>query len=187
MFAEYRFFPDGTKGPAEEENLIRNIGDQIMAVDGVPTKKKTLPEVIEMLAKTKGIKSPCVRFLEVHKDDVYTIKTIYQLRQSDALETTLSKPKPKQKPKLTPKTKLKPKLKDCSPQLPTKSKQHKKSKKPNHPLQTIILIHCSNIPCLCIPILARMKSITATISSNSNAPLIPKALMMPHGIIILTY
>lgn len=36
-FLGYRSFPDGTKGPAEVQKLIRNVGDKIISVDGVST------------------------------------------------------------------------------------------------------------------------------------------------------
>jgi hypothetical protein len=34
-FLGYRNLPDGSKGPAEINNLIRTVGDKIIAVDGV--------------------------------------------------------------------------------------------------------------------------------------------------------
>lgn len=36
-FLGYRQFPDNSKGPAEVQNLIKNVGDIIIAVDGVST------------------------------------------------------------------------------------------------------------------------------------------------------
>ena len=36
-FLGYRSFPDGKKGPAEIQNLIRNVGDKIISVGGVST------------------------------------------------------------------------------------------------------------------------------------------------------
>jgi hypothetical protein len=36
-FLGYRSFPDGSKGPAEEQKLIREAGDKIISVDGVST------------------------------------------------------------------------------------------------------------------------------------------------------
>lgn len=33
-FLGYRSFPDGTKGPADLNHLVRNVGDKIIAVDG---------------------------------------------------------------------------------------------------------------------------------------------------------
>jgi hypothetical protein len=36
-FLGYRQFPDGSKGPAELKKIIRNVGDKIIAVDGMST------------------------------------------------------------------------------------------------------------------------------------------------------
>ena len=36
-FLGYRSFPDGSKGPAEVQNLIRNVGDRIISVGGTST------------------------------------------------------------------------------------------------------------------------------------------------------
>jgi hypothetical protein len=36
-FLGYRSLPDGSKGPAEVQNLIRNTGDKIISVDGIST------------------------------------------------------------------------------------------------------------------------------------------------------
>jgi len=36
-FLGYRSFPDGSKGPAEVQNLIRSVGDKIISVSGVST------------------------------------------------------------------------------------------------------------------------------------------------------
>jgi hypothetical protein len=48
-FLGYRQHPDGSKGPAEINNLIRKIGDIIIAVNGHSTAKKTFKEIIPML------------------------------------------------------------------------------------------------------------------------------------------
>jgi hypothetical protein len=41
-FLGYRQFPDGTKGPAEVANLIKSIGDKIIAVNGVSAVSRYL-------------------------------------------------------------------------------------------------------------------------------------------------
>ncbi len=63
-FLGYRAFPDGTKGPAEERKLVRNIGDKIIAVDGVGTIGKTFKEVIGLLKESGKNKFAYMRFLE---------------------------------------------------------------------------------------------------------------------------
>jgi hypothetical protein len=63
-FLGYRQFPDGTKGPAEIANLIRNVGDKIIAVDGGSTVGKTFKEVIMMLRESGKNKFAYMRFLE---------------------------------------------------------------------------------------------------------------------------
>lgn len=63
-FLGYRTFPDGRKGPAEQANLIRGVGDKIVAVDGVSTIKKSFPEVIELLRESGKNKYAFMRFLE---------------------------------------------------------------------------------------------------------------------------
>ena len=63
-FLGYRSFPDGSKGPAEINRLIRNVGDKIIAVDGVSTVKKSFQEVIGMLKESGKNKYAYMRFLE---------------------------------------------------------------------------------------------------------------------------
>lgn len=63
-FLGYRSFPDGSKGPAELANLIRNVGDKIIAVDGVSTINKSFKEVILMLRESGKNKFAFMRFLE---------------------------------------------------------------------------------------------------------------------------
>ena len=63
-FLGYRTFPDGTKGPAELKKLIRNVGDKIIAVDGVSTVDKTFKEVINLLRESGKNKFAFMRFLE---------------------------------------------------------------------------------------------------------------------------
>lgn len=63
-FLGYRQFSDGSKGPAEVARLIRNVGDKIIAVDGVSTVGKTFQEVINMLRESGKNKYAYMRFLE---------------------------------------------------------------------------------------------------------------------------
>merc|ERR1712032_11435 len=62
-FLGYRQFLDGSKGPAEIQNLIKNVGDKIIAVDGVSTIKKTFKEVILMLRESGKNRFAHMRFL----------------------------------------------------------------------------------------------------------------------------
>jgi hypothetical protein len=63
-FLGYRCFPDGTKGPAELANLIRNVGDKIIAVDGCSTLGKSFKDVIAMLRESGKNSFAYMRFLE---------------------------------------------------------------------------------------------------------------------------
>ena len=63
-FLGYRQFPDGSKGPAELNSIIRNVGDKIIAVDGMSTIDKTFKEVILMLRESGKNKYAFMRFLE---------------------------------------------------------------------------------------------------------------------------
>jgi hypothetical protein len=63
-FLGYRLFPDGSKGPAELNNIIRNVGDKIIAVDGISTIDKSFKEVILMLRESGRNKYAFMRFLE---------------------------------------------------------------------------------------------------------------------------
>lgn len=63
-FLGYRQFPNGAKGPAEINNLIRGPGDKIIAVDGVTTVNKSFKEVISMLRKAGKNSYSVMRFLE---------------------------------------------------------------------------------------------------------------------------
>lgn len=63
-FLGYRRFPDGTKGPAEVNNIIRGVGDKIIAVDGVSTVSKSFKEVIALLRQSGLNKYAIMRFLE---------------------------------------------------------------------------------------------------------------------------
>ena len=63
-FLGYRSFPDGSKGPSEINKLIRNVGDKIIAVDGVSTIKRSFQDVIGMLKESGKHKYAFMRFLE---------------------------------------------------------------------------------------------------------------------------
>lgn len=63
-FLGYRTFPDGSKGPAERANLIRNVGDKIIAVDGICTIGKSFKDVINILRESGNNKFAFMRFLE---------------------------------------------------------------------------------------------------------------------------
>ena len=62
-FLGYRTFPDGSKGPAETNHLIRDVGDKILAVDGVSTVNKSFKEIILMLRESGKNKYTYMRFL----------------------------------------------------------------------------------------------------------------------------
>ena len=51
-FLGYRQYADGTKGLAETRNLVRKLGDIIIAVNGRSTVKKTFKEIIPMLRES---------------------------------------------------------------------------------------------------------------------------------------
>lgn len=63
-FLGYRQLPDGSKGPAEIAKIVRNVGDKIVAVDGVSTFGKSFKEVIDMLKETGKNRYAFMRFLE---------------------------------------------------------------------------------------------------------------------------
>lgn len=63
-FLGYRTFPDGSKGPAEINKLIRNVGDKIIAVDGTSTINKSFKEVIGLLRESGKNQFAIMRFLE---------------------------------------------------------------------------------------------------------------------------
>lgn len=63
-FLGYRQFPDGTKGPAELDRLVRGVGDKIIAVDGISTINKSFKEVISLLRESGKNKFALMRFLE---------------------------------------------------------------------------------------------------------------------------
>jgi hypothetical protein len=63
-FLGYRQFPDASKGPAELKKLIRNVGDKIIAVDGMSTVNKSFKEVIGFLRESGKNKYAFMRFLE---------------------------------------------------------------------------------------------------------------------------
>ena len=63
-FLGYRQFPDGSKGPAEVANIIRSVGDKIIAVDGQSTINKSFKDVIMLLKESGKNKFAFMRFLE---------------------------------------------------------------------------------------------------------------------------
>lgn len=63
-FLGYRKFADGTRGPAEINQIIRGVGDKIIAVDGVSTVNKSFKEVIAMLRESGKNSFAVMRFLE---------------------------------------------------------------------------------------------------------------------------
>jgi hypothetical protein len=63
-FLGYRQFPDGAKGPAELNKLVRGVGDKIIAVDGVSTINKSFKEVISLLRESGKNEFALMRFLE---------------------------------------------------------------------------------------------------------------------------
>lgn len=63
-FLGYRQFPDGSKGPSELARLVRNVGDKIVAVDGVTTVGESFQNVINMLRESGNNKYAYMRFLE---------------------------------------------------------------------------------------------------------------------------
>jgi len=69
-FLGYRTFPDGSKGPAEKKNLIRSVGDKIIAVDGISTVNKSFKEVIGLLRESGKNSYSYMRFLEARYSSV---------------------------------------------------------------------------------------------------------------------
>ena len=63
-FLGYRKFPDGSRGPSEIAQLVRNFGDIIVAVDGQSTVGKSFKDVINMLKESGKSKFAYMRFLE---------------------------------------------------------------------------------------------------------------------------
>ena len=63
-FLGYRQFADKSKGPAEIANVIRGVGDKIIAVDGHSTVNKSFKEVIMLLKESGKNKFAFMRFLE---------------------------------------------------------------------------------------------------------------------------
>lgn len=62
LFREYRQYPDGSKGPAELNSLVRNVGDRVIAVDQVSTSQLSYGEVISLLPNWQNKKYITVRF-----------------------------------------------------------------------------------------------------------------------------
>lgn len=64
-FLGYRPKPDGTKGPAEMQKLIKNVHDKIIAVNGVSTVNKSFQDVIQLLKQGSSAQYAKMRFLSV--------------------------------------------------------------------------------------------------------------------------
>lgn len=64
-FGGYKPLPDGSKSPAELCNLVRNIGDVFVAVDGVSTYGKKYDQVWTMLKATENNAYCCYRFRDI--------------------------------------------------------------------------------------------------------------------------
>jgi len=62
VFLEYRRFPDGSKGPAEINNLVRNAGDEIVAVNGV--RVMSYHHAIGQIHESRNNPVTHLRFLE---------------------------------------------------------------------------------------------------------------------------
>lgn len=63
-FLGYRQCPDGSKGPAELYNLIRGVGDKIIAVNGNSTVNKSFQDIIALLKQSGKGKFALMRFLD---------------------------------------------------------------------------------------------------------------------------
>ena len=50
-FVGYRALPDGSKGPAEKQNLIRNNEDIILIVDDINVEFQKFNEIIALLSQ----------------------------------------------------------------------------------------------------------------------------------------
>jgi hypothetical protein len=61
-FDSYRRKPDGSKGPAELTNCVRNVGDRIVAVNQVNTSNLQDAEVLSLLRACRNRKFAQVRF-----------------------------------------------------------------------------------------------------------------------------
>ena len=61
-FLGYRQFPDGTQGPAEKKQIVRAVGDKIVAVDGISTVGKSFKDVIQILREAGKNKFAFMRF-----------------------------------------------------------------------------------------------------------------------------
>jgi chromodomain-helicase-DNA-binding protein 7 len=63
-FLGYRQFADGVRGPAEINNLVKNIGDKIISINGQSTTGKAFKDVIEMLRESGKHQFCYMRFYE---------------------------------------------------------------------------------------------------------------------------
>eukprot|EP00590_Aulacoseira_subarctica_P008985 CAMPEP_0172436642 /NCGR_PEP_ID=MMETSP1064-20121228/71832_1 /TAXON_ID=202472 /ORGANISM="Aulacoseira subarctica , Strain CCAP 1002/5" /LENGTH=1684 /DNA_ID=CAMNT_0013185059 /DNA_START=511 /DNA_END=5562 /DNA_ORIENTATION=- len=63
-FLGYRQFPDGRRGPSEIGNLVRGVGDKIIAIDGQSTAGKAFKDIIDMLRESGKHQFCYMRFFE---------------------------------------------------------------------------------------------------------------------------
>jgi hypothetical protein len=61
-FLRYTQFPNGLRGPSEMQNLCRNIGDRLIAVDGISVLEKSNGAIVEMLKEKSKNKHVHIRF-----------------------------------------------------------------------------------------------------------------------------
>ena len=59
-FVGYRTLPDGSQGPAEMQRLIRNIGDELLLVDGIHVSNEKFEDIIGLL-KNHSRKNDAIR------------------------------------------------------------------------------------------------------------------------------
>jgi hypothetical protein len=53
VFSGYRRHDDGRKGPAEVNNLVRSVGDEVVAVNGTVVTGQSLKRIIALLCQAK--------------------------------------------------------------------------------------------------------------------------------------
>ena len=61
-FYKYSRYPDGSKGPAELNHWVQNVGDRVVAVNQVSTFQLSFTEVVSLLRNCKNKKFVTVRF-----------------------------------------------------------------------------------------------------------------------------
>jgi len=55
-FSGYRTFPDGSKGPAESRQLIKNVGDKIIGFNGFDTENMRFLELVSFIKEATADK-----------------------------------------------------------------------------------------------------------------------------------